>query len=165
MNINSKNHRKSYFSYETNAWISFIAMRRMLLWWLIAKGKEIILWIRVCRNRPMNINSKNGRKRCFSFETKALMLWFHKQSFTFKYFLRLKFISQLGQTQIHIVIFFLLMIRHHKFILFIGINVIDALVSLEKLFFPPLFITKVHFLIRTNMNAHCNLLSFHDWAT
>ena len=26
---------------------------------------------RVCRNQPMNINSKNGGKRCFSNKTKA----------------------------------------------------------------------------------------------
>ena len=29
------------------------------------------MWIRVCPNWPMNINSKNGRKRSFPYETKA----------------------------------------------------------------------------------------------
>ena len=33
--------------------------------------KKIILWICVCWNRLMNINSKNGGKGCFSYETKA----------------------------------------------------------------------------------------------
>ena len=57
---------------------------------------------------------KNGRKRSFSYETKALlgtmnsfwslglmtlMLWFHNKIISFHYFLELKFISQLGQTR------------------------------------------------------------------
>ena len=72
-NFNSKNHWKSYFFIETKASISFIPMRRMCLWCLIIKRKEIIMWIRVCQNRWTNINSKNGRKRCFFHETKAWM--------------------------------------------------------------------------------------------
>ena len=32
--------------------------------------KEIIMWIDVYPNRKMNFNSKNGRKRSFSYETK-----------------------------------------------------------------------------------------------
>ena len=71
MNFISKNGKKTSFSYETKASIAFIPMRRMHLWCLIRKRKEIISWIRVCRNRPMNINSKNGGKKCFSYETKA----------------------------------------------------------------------------------------------
>ena len=62
---------KKSFSYKTKALISFIPMGRMHLWGLIMKGKEIILWICVCRNQPMNINSKNGGKRCFSYKNKA----------------------------------------------------------------------------------------------
>ena len=71
MNINSKNGRKWYFSYQTKPWISFIPIRRMRLWCLIMKRKEIIMWIHVCRNQPMNINSEKGRKRSFSYEIKA----------------------------------------------------------------------------------------------
>ena len=33
--------------------------------------KKIILGIHVSKNRPTNINSKNGGKRCFSLEIKA----------------------------------------------------------------------------------------------
>ena len=29
------------------------------------------MWIRVCLNQQMNINSKNGRKRSFSYESKG----------------------------------------------------------------------------------------------
>ena len=46
-------------------------MRRMCLWCLITTRKEIIMQISVCPNRRTNINSKNGRKSSFSFETKA----------------------------------------------------------------------------------------------
>ena len=45
--FNSKNFKKSYFSYETKATISFIPMRRMCFWCLITKRKEFIMWIRV----------------------------------------------------------------------------------------------------------------------
>ena len=71
MNINSKNGRKRYFSYETKAWIWFILMRKTCLWCLITKKKGIIMWNHVCRNQPTNFNSKNGRKKSFSYETKA----------------------------------------------------------------------------------------------
>ena len=71
MNFNSKSGRKRCFSYETKASISFIPMRRMYLWCLITKSKEIIMWIRVCPNRRTNVNSRNGTKRSFSDETKA----------------------------------------------------------------------------------------------
>ena len=70
MNFKSKNGKKRCFSYETKASISFIPMRRMRLWCLITKRKEIILWMYVCQNQPTNINSKNGGKRCFSYEIK-----------------------------------------------------------------------------------------------
>ena len=66
-----KNGKKRSFSYETKALTSSIPMRRIRLWCQIMKRKEIILWIRVCQNRPMNINSENGGKRCFYNETKA----------------------------------------------------------------------------------------------
>ena len=71
MNFNSKNGRKRHFFVETKALISFMPMRRMHLWWLLMKRREIIMWIHFCPNWWTNINSKNGRKRCFSFVTKA----------------------------------------------------------------------------------------------
>ena len=49
---------------------SLIPIRRMNLWCLIIKMKEIMMWIRVFLNWKTNFNSKNG-KRSFSFETKA----------------------------------------------------------------------------------------------
>ena len=70
-NFNSKNRNKRSISYKTKASISFIPVRRMSLSCLILKIKEIIMWIRVCLNRQTYINYKNGRKRCFSYETKA----------------------------------------------------------------------------------------------
>ena len=68
---NSKIGRNRSFSFETKASISFIPTRRMCLWCLISKRKEIIVWIHVYCNWKMNLNSKSGRKRSFSFETKA----------------------------------------------------------------------------------------------
>ena len=47
MNFDSKNYRKTSFSYETNASLSFIPTRRMCLWYPIMKRKEIIKWIDV----------------------------------------------------------------------------------------------------------------------
>ena len=55
-------------------------------------------------------------------------------------FLELKFVFQLGQIWIHIIISFLFMIRHHKHILLIGINDIEALVSKEKLLLLPILV-------------------------
>ena len=71
MYFNFANGRKRSFSYKTKASISFFPMRRMCLWCLIIKRKGIITWICVCPNWQMNINSKNGWKRSFSYETKA----------------------------------------------------------------------------------------------
>ena len=70
-NINAKNVRKRSFSYKTKASTSFILIRRMRLWCPIIKTKEIVMQIRVCPNRWININSENGRKRSFFYETKA----------------------------------------------------------------------------------------------
>ena len=70
MNFDSKNGRKGGFSYETKASKSFITIRRLYLQFPIRKRKEIIMWIRVCPNRWMDINFKNSRKRSFSYETK-----------------------------------------------------------------------------------------------
>ena len=70
----------------------------------------------------------------------------------------------IAQTRIHIIISFLFMIGHHKLIPRIRINNIDALVSSKKLFFPPFFRIKVLLSVRTKMDSHNNLLSFHDWA-
>ena len=49
---------------------SFILMSWMNLWCPIVKRKEISMWICVYPNWKMNFNSKNGRKRSFSYETK-----------------------------------------------------------------------------------------------
>ena len=43
----------------------------MNLWCAIIKRKEIIIWIRVYPNWKTNFKSKTGRKRSFSYETKA----------------------------------------------------------------------------------------------
>ena len=50
---------------------SFILMSGTNLWCPIIKRKEIIMWIRVYPNWKMHFNSKNYRKRSFSYETKA----------------------------------------------------------------------------------------------
>ena len=70
-NINCKSGRKRCFSSKSKAWISFIPMRRMCVWWLITKWKEISIWISVYPNQWTNVNSKNGRKKSFSYESKA----------------------------------------------------------------------------------------------
>ena len=49
----------------------FILSKRMCLWCPIMKSKEITMWIHVYPNWTMNINSKNGNKRSFSYETKT----------------------------------------------------------------------------------------------
>ena len=71
--FNSKNGIKRSFSYKTKSSISFIPMRRIWLWCPIMKWKKIIMWIRVSPNWKMNFNSKNVRKKSFSYETKALI--------------------------------------------------------------------------------------------
>ena len=70
-NINPKNCRKRSFSYETKASISFIPIRIMCLYYPILKRKEIITWICDWPNLWTNINSKNSRKKSFSYEPKA----------------------------------------------------------------------------------------------
>ena len=52
-------------------------------------------------------------------------------------FLELKFVFQLGETWIHIIISFILMIGHRKHILLVWINDSNALVSQEKLLLLP----------------------------
>ena len=46
------------------------------------------------------------------------------------------------------------MIGHHKLVLLIWINDIDALVSFEKQFFLPFLSFKVHLLIRSEIDSH-----------
>ena len=70
-NFNSKIGNKRSFSYETKASISLIPKRRMCLWYLITKRKEIIMWIDVYPNWNLNFNSKVGNRRSFSYETQA----------------------------------------------------------------------------------------------
>ena len=74
-NFDSKNFRKTSFSYKTNAWILFIARRRKCLWCPIVKRKKIIMWIHVYTNWKMNFDSKSGRKWSFSFETKVSIIF------------------------------------------------------------------------------------------
>ena len=71
MNFISKNGRKRSFSFESEATKSFIRTRGMHLYCPIMKRKEIIMWIHVYPNWKTNFDSKNGRKRCFTFESKA----------------------------------------------------------------------------------------------
>ena len=70
-NINSKICTKRSFSYETKVSIPFIPIKRMCLWCLTTKRKEIIMWIHVNPNWKTNFNSKNGNKWIISYETKA----------------------------------------------------------------------------------------------
>ena len=69
--LNSRNGRNRSSSSETKALISFIPIRKMCLWCLIMRRKEIFLWIHVYPNWKMNFNSKNGSHRSFSYEAKA----------------------------------------------------------------------------------------------
>ena len=56
--INSKDRRKRTFSYETKASISYIPIRRISLWFLTMKRKDIIMWIHIYPNLQMNFDSK-----------------------------------------------------------------------------------------------------------
>ena len=67
-----KNGGNKGFSYETKASMSFVLMMRISLWSLIMKRKGIIILICTCPNSQMDFNSRNGGKRSFSYETKAL---------------------------------------------------------------------------------------------
>ena len=78
--INSKNVRKRCFSYKTKASISFIPMRRMCLRCPVLKIKKITIWIRVCLNQHTYINTKNGRKICFSYETSINITYANKET-------------------------------------------------------------------------------------
>ena len=73
MNFNPKKGNKRSFSCETKASISLIPMRRMRLWCPIMKWNGITMRIHVYLNWKMYFNSKIGNKRCFSYETKALI--------------------------------------------------------------------------------------------
>ena len=50
---------------------SFIIMRKMNLLCPIIKREEIVMWISVYPNWKRNMNSKNGRNSCFSYEAEA----------------------------------------------------------------------------------------------
>ena len=62
------------FFYETKALVSFILISRMSLRYRIMKRNKIIIRICVYPTWKMNFDSKNGRKKSFSYETKALVL-------------------------------------------------------------------------------------------
>ena len=54
------------FPHKTKALMSFISMKRMSLWCLIMKRKEIVIWIHVCPNSQTNFNSKKWwKEKCF----------------------------------------------------------------------------------------------------
>ena len=91
-------------------------------------------------------------------------LWFHKKSISSHHSLESKFVCWLEEKWIHIIIFFLFLIGHHKLILLIGINDVDDFISFKKFFFQPFFRIKVHLSITLNKDSHSNLFSFHDWV-
>ena len=57
-----KNDGKRSFSFETKASMSFIPTRRLRLWCLIMKRKEITMWIRVYPNWVKKLSSKKWWK-------------------------------------------------------------------------------------------------------
>ena len=69
--FNSKIGNKRSFSFETNASISLILIRRTCLWFPIIERKEIVMWIHVYPNWKTYFNSKIGNKRSFYYETIA----------------------------------------------------------------------------------------------
>ena len=71
INLNNKNDGQRNFSYKTNASMSFILIRRMSIWCPMKRRKGIIMWIHVYRNWKTSFNSKHGRMRSISYETKA----------------------------------------------------------------------------------------------
>ena len=73
MKFDSKNWWKEKLFLWCQNINSFIPMSKMSLWFLIMKRKEIITWIHVYPNWQINLDSKNGGKRSFSYETKASM--------------------------------------------------------------------------------------------
>ena len=78
-------------------------------------------------------------------------------------FLELMFVGRFRKSRIHKIISFLFMNRHHKHLLLIGIDDIEALVSYEKRLFLP-FYDLNSFFKWIHSDLHNNLLSFKDWA-
>ena len=72
INFNTKKWWKKNVSDESMASMTFSSMRRISLWCLIVKGKEITIWIRICPNWEKISILKNGGNRSFCYETKAL---------------------------------------------------------------------------------------------
>ena len=70
-NFDSKKRWEVKFFLWNQSINSFISLRRMNLWCPIIKRMEIVMWIYVYPNWKRIFNSKNGRKICFSHETKA----------------------------------------------------------------------------------------------
>ena len=71
MNFDSKKWWETKFLLWNQSINSFIPIRRICLWCPIIKRKEIIMWIRLYLNWQTNFNSKNKKKRCFSYEIKV----------------------------------------------------------------------------------------------
>ena len=75
MNFDSKKWCEAKIFLWNQSINSFIPIRRMHWWRPMKKRKEIITWIHVYPSWKMNINSKIGRKRSFSYETKASIIF------------------------------------------------------------------------------------------
>ena len=64
--------RKSFLN-ETKASMTFILIRRMSLWCPIMKERRLLCEFMFVLNNKWTLTLKNGKKRSFSFETKASM--------------------------------------------------------------------------------------------
>ena len=73
MSFNSKKWWKKSIFYETKVSTSFILMRRMSLWFLIMKRKEIFMWIVFVLIYRWTLILKNSGKKSILNETKASM--------------------------------------------------------------------------------------------
>ena len=73
-NFNSKKGRRRSFVNQTKASMLFILISKTNLWHPMMKRMGSTIWIRICLNWQMNINSRNDGKKSFSFETKASIL-------------------------------------------------------------------------------------------
>ena len=71
MNFDSKKWWEVKFFVWNKNIDSLIQASRMNLWCPIIERIEIIMWIHIYPSWKTNINSKIGRKRSFSYETKA----------------------------------------------------------------------------------------------
>ena len=71
MNINSKNNKNRSFSWETNASISFVPMRRMCLLCPIMKKRRFLRASMFLTIDGITLIPKNTGKKSFSYQAKA----------------------------------------------------------------------------------------------